>query len=154
MWPECWSKKLYEENFEIFFNPYCLHFWYEFPVPSLLSYSYCCLTCGTGWIREKDPSRLVHYEGGGSRTDSTDIVCPMYMRIWDIVKIALDKSESRPLILCEYVISVSLDFSSFFFRLLSISPYSMTVIASPFRFHVVHLRDFLLNEMQVFTCYG
>ncbi|KAK9912802.1 hypothetical protein M0R45_036643 [Rubus argutus] len=57
-----------------------------------------------GWIRGKDPSRLVHYEGGGSRTPSTDIVCPMYMRVWDIVKIARDPNETRPLILCEYVI--------------------------------------------------
>ncbi|KAF4388952.1 hypothetical protein F8388_026681 [Cannabis sativa] len=55
-----------------------------------------------GWIRGKDPSRLVHYEGGGSRTSSTDIVCPMYMRVWDIVKIANDPNEIRPLILCEY----------------------------------------------------
>jgi hypothetical protein len=30
------------------------------------------------------------------------ILCPMYMRIWDIVKIANDPSEARPLILCEY----------------------------------------------------
>lgn len=56
----------------------------------------------SGWIRGQDPSRLLHYEGGGSRTTSTDIVCPMYMRIWDIVKIAEDPSETRPLILCEY----------------------------------------------------
>ncbi|TVU36820.1 hypothetical protein EJB05_18769 [Eragrostis curvula] len=56
----------------------------------------------SGWIRERDPTRLIHYEGGGSRTCSTDIVCPMYMRIWDIVKIANDPSENRPLILCEY----------------------------------------------------
>ncbi|XP_078442302.1 glycoside hydrolase family 2 protein [Wolffia australiana] len=55
-----------------------------------------------GWIRGKDSSRVVHYEGGGSRTPSTDIVCPMYMRVWDIVKIANDPGESRPLILCEY----------------------------------------------------
>ncbi|CAL9782470.1 unnamed protein product [Musa acuminata subsp. burmannicoides] len=55
-----------------------------------------------GWIREKDPSRLLHYEGGGSMTSSTDIVCPMYMRVWDILKIAKDPSENRPLILCEY----------------------------------------------------
>lgn len=55
-----------------------------------------------GWIRGKDPSRLVHYEGGGSRTPSTDIVCPMYMRVWDIVKVANDPTETRPLILCEY----------------------------------------------------
>ncbi|KAJ6694788.1 BETA-GALACTOSIDASE [Salix koriyanagi] len=53
-------------------------------------------------IRERDPSRLVHYEGGGSRTTSTDIICPMYMRVWDIVKIANDPTEPRPLILCEY----------------------------------------------------
>ncbi|XP_059651992.1 uncharacterized protein LOC132299418 isoform X1 [Cornus florida] len=55
-----------------------------------------------GWIRGKDPSRLLHYEGGGSRTPSTDIICPMYMRIWDMVKIAKDPTETRPLILCEY----------------------------------------------------
>ncbi|XP_058091027.1 uncharacterized protein LOC131237338 [Magnolia sinica] len=55
-----------------------------------------------GWVRGKDPSRLLHYEGGGSRTSSTDIVCPMYMRVWDIVKIAKDPTETRPLILCEY----------------------------------------------------
>lgn len=57
-----------------------------------------------GWVRGKDPSRLVHYEGGGSRTTSTDVVCPMYMRIWDMVKIAKDPDEIRPLILCEYAI--------------------------------------------------
>lgn len=55
-----------------------------------------------GWIRGRDSSRLLHYEGGGSRTSSTDIVCPMYMRVWDILKIATDPSETRPLILCEY----------------------------------------------------
>ncbi|XP_020579195.1 uncharacterized protein LOC110023894 [Phalaenopsis equestris] len=56
----------------------------------------------SGWVRGKDPSRFVHYEGGGSRTLSTDIVCPMYMRVWDMVKIAADPKEIRPLILCEY----------------------------------------------------
>lgn len=55
-----------------------------------------------GWIRGRDSSRLLHYEGGGARTPSTDIVCPMYMRVWDIVKIAKDPTEMRPLILCEY----------------------------------------------------
>ncbi|KAB2627403.1 beta-galactosidase [Pyrus ussuriensis x Pyrus communis] len=59
-------------------------------------------SASAGWIRGKDPSRLLHYEGGGSRTPSTDIVCPMYMRVWDIVKIAKDPNETRPLILCEY----------------------------------------------------
>ncbi|KAL2609958.1 hypothetical protein R1flu_028531 [Riccia fluitans] len=55
-----------------------------------------------GWVRSRDPTRPVHYEGGGSRTKATDVVCPMYMRVWDIVKIAQDPEESRPLILCEY----------------------------------------------------
>lgn len=55
-----------------------------------------------GWIRGKDSTRVVHYEGGGAKTDSTDIVCPMYMRVWDMVKIAQDPAEIRPLILCEY----------------------------------------------------
>ncbi|CAH9085204.1 unnamed protein product, partial [Cuscuta epithymum] len=55
-----------------------------------------------GWVREKDPSRLVHYEGGGSRTSSTDIVCPMYARVSSIVQIANDPTELRPVILCEY----------------------------------------------------
>ncbi|KAJ4847213.1 hypothetical protein Tsubulata_008458 [Turnera subulata] len=53
-------------------------------------------SAAAGWIRERDTSRLLHYEGGGSRTPSTDIVCPMYMRI------ANDPTEQRPLILCEY----------------------------------------------------
>ncbi|XP_078178746.1 glycoside hydrolase family 2 protein isoform X1 [Carex rostrata] len=55
-----------------------------------------------GWIRGRDSTRILHYEGGGSCTSSTDLVCPMYMRVWDIVKIAKDPSENRPLILCEY----------------------------------------------------
>ncbi|KAJ0046595.1 hypothetical protein Pint_05265 [Pistacia integerrima] len=59
-------------------------------------------SASAGWIRGNDPSRLIHYEGGGSRTPSTDIVCPMYMRVWDIVKIAKNPAETRPLILCEY----------------------------------------------------
>ncbi|CAI5999390.1 unnamed protein product [Closterium sp. NIES-65] len=54
------------------------------------------------WLRHRDPSRPIHYEGGGSRTTATDIVCPMYMRVPDIKAIAQDPTETRPLILCEY----------------------------------------------------
>lgn len=32
-------------------------------------------------LRAKDPSRPVAYEGGGSRTRATDVVCPMYPRL-------------------------------------------------------------------------
>lgn len=55
-----------------------------------------------GWVRSRDPSRLLHYEGGGSRTGVTDVVCPMYMRVEEMLKIAQDEKELRPLILCEY----------------------------------------------------
>ena len=55
-----------------------------------------------GFIRERDDSRPIQYEGGGSRTPATDIVCPMYARVNQIIKIAEDESERRPVILCEY----------------------------------------------------
>lgn len=55
-----------------------------------------------GYIRARDPSRPVQYEGGGSRTAATDIVCPMYARVHQIIKIAEDPAETRPVILCEY----------------------------------------------------
>lgn len=55
-----------------------------------------------GFIRERDDSRPIQYEGGGSRTRATDIVCPMYARVDQIIKIAEDPAETRPVILCEY----------------------------------------------------
>ena len=54
----------------------------------------------------RGPGRLaiarVQYEGGGSRTAATDIVCPMYARVHQIINIANDPAETRPVILCEY----------------------------------------------------
>ncbi len=35
----------------------------------------------TGALRARDPSRPLHYEGGGFLTPATDIVCPMYARV-------------------------------------------------------------------------
>ncbi len=73
-----------------------------------------------GWIRAYDPSRPLHYEPAvwlqnvdkqptEKRYDigyaATDIVCPMYPAIADIVDWATDKKHPdrrRPLILCEY----------------------------------------------------
>jgi hypothetical protein len=55
-----------------------------------------------GYIRARDPSRPVHYEGGGSQTPATDIVCPMYARIPQITRLADDLLEHRPVIQCEY----------------------------------------------------
>ena len=64
-----------------------------------------------GWARGVDPSRLLHYEGAISRWNGanwrgghrvTDVVCPMYPPIADIVAWAQEGSDSRPMILCEY----------------------------------------------------
>lgn len=54
------------------------------------------------WAKERDPSRPVQYEQAGWRDRNTDIRCPMYARIGDIVNFAR-RSPDRPLILCEYM---------------------------------------------------
>lgn len=61
------------------------------------------------WIRQRDPSRAIHYEGAisfdwtGGRA-ATDIICPMYPQIDKLVAWAKDRksSDQRPLIMCEY----------------------------------------------------
>jgi len=64
-----------------------------------------------GYLRGADPSRLLHYEGAiatfsGHSWDSnhrvTDVVCPMYPEIKDIVRWARTSNDPRPLIMCEY----------------------------------------------------
>jgi beta-galactosidase len=57
-------------------------------------------TANADWIRERDPSRPVHYERA-ELGPNTDIYCPMYERIPDIVEYA-KTYDDRPLILCEY----------------------------------------------------
>ena len=67
------------------------------------------------WTKRVDPSRPVQYEGGGSDTPVTDIICPMYARTdedipqpfynnpkWALKKWVGAKDENRPIILCEY----------------------------------------------------
>src|SRR5207247_10511809 len=60
-----------------------------------------------GWIRTRDPSRPLHYEGaikwdwsGGHR--ATDVVCPMYPEVAAIERWAATTTDTRPLVLCEY----------------------------------------------------
>ncbi len=61
-----------------------------------------------GWVRGADPSRPLHYEGaisGGAWADGhrvTDVVCPMYPQIKDIIRWAEETTDYRPMILCEY----------------------------------------------------
>ncbi len=64
------------------------------------------------WARHYDPTRFLHYEGThrygiGPSTDgqgavATDIVCPMYPTISDIVAWSQRNGDSRPLIMCEF----------------------------------------------------
>lgn len=54
------------------------------------------------WARKNDPSRPIMYEGGGSRSQCTDIVCPMYARVHTCHTLVSSKNEQRPLVLCEY----------------------------------------------------
>ena len=52
------------------------------------------------WIKQRDPSRPVHYERA-ELDDDTDIYCPMYASIEHITRYA-SKPQRRPLIMCEY----------------------------------------------------
>lgn len=81
------------------------------------------------WVKRRDPSRPVQYEGGGAMTAATDIICPMYARVdWDLPVVAhqphvtprvgIKKSialpdEQRPLILCEYAHAMGNSLGSF-----------------------------------------
>jgi len=55
----------------------------------------------SAWIKKRDPRRLVQYECAGTKY-YTDIFCPMYASIGQIVDYAA-KTNDRPLILCEYM---------------------------------------------------
>lgn len=63
-----------------------------------------------GWIRHRDPSRPIHYEGAISWNwqtglAATDIIGPMYSEITKLIAWAKDRKspdQRRPLIMCEY----------------------------------------------------
>ncbi|MFC0549312.1 glycoside hydrolase family 2 TIM barrel-domain containing protein [Planotetraspora thailandica] len=60
-----------------------------------------------GWLRGYDPTRPLQYEGAirydyESGRAASDIACPMYASIDDIVGYARSGRQTRPLILCEY----------------------------------------------------
>lgn len=56
------------------------------------------------WLKKRDPSRPVQYERAELRPH-TDIYCPMYESIENMVKYASEK-QTRPLIQCEYAHSM------------------------------------------------
>lgn len=53
------------------------------------------------WIKDRDQSRLVQYEGAGERAH-TDVVCPMYSYLETLENYGKDETKYRPFILCEY----------------------------------------------------
>lgn len=64
-----------------------------------------------GYARAADPTRPLHYEGAVSHwqgrpwnggDNATDVVCPMYPAIVDIIRWAREDTGQRPMILCEY----------------------------------------------------
>lgn len=76
------------------------------------------------WLKQRDPSRPVQYEGGGSRSAATDIICPMYARVntalkepaikrFSIIDEIGQPGEDRPLILCEYAHAMGNSLGSF-----------------------------------------
>jgi len=60
-----------------------------------------------GWIRRADATRPLHYEGGLEWDwyrdhPTTDVICPMYPAIDEIVAWARSGHGQRPLVMCEY----------------------------------------------------
>ncbi len=58
-----------------------------------------------GWIHDYDPTRYVHYEGVVGRPKDwpyVDVISRMYARIPEIIRIANDPVDTRPMVLCEY----------------------------------------------------
>ena len=57
------------------------------------------------WIHDYDPTRPVHYEGAAARPrdpDYVDMISRMYARIPQIIRLATDPDDDRPMVLCEY----------------------------------------------------
>ena len=57
------------------------------------------------WIHYYDPTRPVHYEGAAARPhdpDYVDMISRMYSRIPEIIRLATDPDDNRPMVLCEY----------------------------------------------------
>ena len=57
------------------------------------------------WIHYYDPTRPVHYEGAAARPrdpDYVDMISRMYARIPEIIRLATDPDDNRPVVLCEY----------------------------------------------------
>jgi beta-galactosidase len=57
------------------------------------------------WMHYYDPTRPVHYEGAAAKPhdpDYVDMISRMYARIPEIIRLATDPGDNRPMVLCEY----------------------------------------------------
>ncbi|MBN1670723.1 MAG: DUF4981 domain-containing protein [Kiritimatiellae bacterium] len=65
-----------------------------------------------GWIHDRDPSRLIHYEGarrvpgGVPPTHITDIYSVMYPTVDFVVKMGRNPDPTRPFVMCEFAHSM------------------------------------------------
>ncbi|MBN1844794.1 MAG: DUF4981 domain-containing protein [Sedimentisphaerales bacterium] len=58
-----------------------------------------------GWIKERDPTRLIHYEGAQSQPADpfyVDMRSRMYPSIEQIIQLARNDQDPRPVVMCEY----------------------------------------------------
>jgi beta-galactosidase len=59
----------------------------------------------SAWMKDYDPTRPIHYEGAaGNPVDYpyVDMISRMYARIPEIIKLATNPNDDRPMVLCEY----------------------------------------------------
>ncbi|MHC4740887.1 MAG: glycoside hydrolase family 2 TIM barrel-domain containing protein, partial [Planctomycetota bacterium] len=59
----------------------------------------------SAWIKEYDPTRPIHYEGAAGKPKDywyVDMISRMYARIPEIIRLATDPVDDRPMVLCEY----------------------------------------------------
>ncbi len=59
----------------------------------------------SAWIKDYDPTRPIHYEGAFGRPKDpyyVDVISRMYARIPEIIRLATDPVDVRPMVLCEY----------------------------------------------------
>ena len=68
-----------------------------------------------GWVKNYDPTRLVHYEGAQGHPDPkyVDLISRMYTPIDKLEQMALDSAYDRPIYLCEYAHSMGNSTGSF-----------------------------------------
>ncbi|MEZ5280138.1 MAG: glycoside hydrolase family 2 TIM barrel-domain containing protein [Acidimicrobiales bacterium] len=57
------------------------------------------------WLRDRDPSRPIHYHPAGRRP-SVDITAPMYPSLAELASLADDPRDDRPVVMCEYAHSM------------------------------------------------